>query len=204
MGCGTGFVSSVVCKSFDVDGLWLTDIHERILDLAEFNVRRNVPDQHIVRKRGPGLRAFNFGPNSFDVIFANPPYVRVNPDEVEASHSTRSTGLLEEVLQDFWRYARALVLNYSSCCEDAVDSLLCLGRRDGTAVEQRVVGRRPVPFRVVGISRDELGTLAGQGRLIDLEVQEQREKWPDLVADNRGYRFWHEVVLAVFTAEGRR
>jgi hypothetical protein len=69
-------------------------------------------------------------------------------------------------------------------------------------IEQRIVGRRAVPFRVVGISGEELSTLSGQGRLIDLQVPEQRDTWPTLMADNRGYRFWHEVILAVFTANG--
>lgn len=202
VGCGTGFISSLVCRAYKIEELCLTDLHDRVLTLAEFNVRRNVPEQLITRKRGPGLRAFNLAPNSFDVIFANPPYIRVNPDEVESVHSTRSTGLLDEVLQDFWRYANCLVLNYSSCCEDAVKGILARLRGGSVHVEQRIVGRRAVPFRVVGMSGDDLGTLSGQGRLIDLQVPEQGEAWPTLMADNRGYRFWHEVILAVFTANG--
>lgn len=204
VGCGTGFISSIVCSAYRIQELCLTDIHERVLMLAEFNVRRNVPTQVITKKRGPGLRAFNLAHNTFDVVFANPPYIRLNPDEVESVHSTRSTGLLDELLQEFWRYSRHLVLNYSSCCESAVQSMLAGTRGEGVLLEQRIVGRRAVPFRVVDISADEIAILSSQGRLIDLEVPEQQDRWPSLLADNRGYRFWHEVILAIFTAHGGR
>lgn len=204
VGCGTAFISSVVCRNHPVESLCLTDIHDKVLDLAEFNVRRNAPKQAIVRKRGPGLRAFKFRPGSFDAVFANPPYIQVNPDEVESAHATRSTGLLDEIVQDFWRYSKRLILNYSSCCASAVEDILARLTDEGVEVERRIVGRRAVPFRVVGMSGEELSTLSGQGRLIDLESPEQRARWPLLMADNRGYRFWHEVILAVFTANGGR
>jgi hypothetical protein len=54
------------------------------------------------------------------------------------------------------------------------------------------------------MTADEVATLASQGRLIDLQAMEQRARWPALMADNRGYRFWHEIILAVFAAGGVR
>jgi len=200
IGCGTGFVSALVCKNFRIHQLYLTDLHDRILEIARFNVHANCPDQRMITKTGYGFLPLRLANIRCDVIFSNPPYL-IKGEDLETDSPTRTTGLLDELLMDFWQYSESLVLNYSSCSLRHMKSILERLNSQGISLKERLVSRKKVPFRIPRTTEEELDVLSNQGLIIDLEDPNHRCRNDDLCKDNRGFRFWHEIFVSVFSID---
>jgi len=199
MGCGTGFVSAVVCKHFGIERLILTDLKESVLNLAKSNVRINCPNQNITSLKGNALLPLTINNLECDIIIANPPYLVTESGptkQLEISSSTRSTGLLEELLMGFWRYSKFLILNYSSC---SLNRIRDIRQKTGVQLNEKVLACKKVPFRIPGSNTNDLDELKHQNLIIDLEDENDRKENPNLCNDNRGFRYWHEIYLSVFS-----
>jgi len=195
VGCGTGFVSAIICKHFSIEHLILTDLDDSILNLANFNVRINCSDQNIIPLKGNALLPFMINNLQCDVLFANPPYL-VTGGQLETFSSTRSTGLLEELISGFWQYSKYLILNYSSCSLNRISDIQ---QKIGVKLNEQVLASKKVPFRIPGSNIKDIDELKRERLIIDLEDQGDRKENPHLCDDNRGFRYWHEIYVSIFT-----
>lgn len=196
IGCGTGFLSTLFCRYFEIKKVVMTDIEQTILDLAEFNLKSNCPDVDAQVLLGDGHKPLLVNDLECDVIVANPPYLTIGG--LKTGSATRSTGLLEELLINFWQYSPSLVLNYSSCSRLRMNAVLSTQVKKGYELHERVISRKFVPFRIPGATRDDLFTLVSEGGLIDLQDESDRNAHQDLCNDNRGFRYWHEILVSIF------
>lgn len=195
IGCGTAFISAIVCKHFRIERLILTDLSDSILNLANFNILTNCANQKIIPLKGNALLPLMVNDLQCDILFANPPYL-VTGGQLEAFSSTRSTGLLEELIKGFWHYSRYLILNYSSCSVNRIKDIL---HKNDVQLNEKVIASKKVPFRIPGSDTSDLNELKHQHLIIDLEDENDRRDNPCLCNDNRGFRYWHEIYLSIFT-----
>jgi methylase of polypeptide subunit release factors len=208
IGTGSGFISSVFAKYYHPKSIIVTDTEKKCVQLAKKNVRANRKNfTRILGLSGAGIEPLRKDkvPKPLKLLVLTAPYVPNESNDDDPFETVISNGLLLNVLDAFSTdWAMHLLITYSSVgINEFNNGYKLLEKKLKEKVEKKDIDSLWVPFRVKKVSVRQIENLVNANLILDLEKKNIPVNDSELKlfkTDNRGFRYWHKLLITLFTA----